>query len=463
MSETARKQNGGKRATEFTRQAAIYAAAAMICALLALSAGIAETGRKPDLIVLLTGDTKGFLEDCGCQRTAEGGIARRAAMIRQIREENPGKVLAVDAGRVVYGSEAHDKKRMQLYFKAMGLAGYGVMNLGATDLDQGILSLQENLASAGLPLISTNVRVKGLRTRPYIVRQVGDVRVALFGLTQFDRPTTDPAMSFAGPMEALRDALTSMSEPADVRLILSDLPHDSNRVLAYVFRGKVDAVLGSLEGTLSDVIADTTVARSWRYGRSMTRVDFYVDQNPGKVRAQVGQVMLPGDAKEDPAVRALLDGFYRSFELDETLAGLNGRLFVGEPVEQMSGNGYTGADACRACHKEEYERWSTSVHARAFSALLPTQRQYLPECLPCHTTGYRYKSGYRADRRGTDLRGVQCETCHGPGHLHALAKDKSGTRGKPDASLCRACHTSEKDPKFAETKMNEIRHKAARP
>lgn len=98
--------------------------------------------------------------------------------------------------------------------------------------------------------------------------------------------------------------------------------------------------------------------------------------------------------------------------------------------------GWIGADACGVCHAAEYADWLASPHAGAFEALAAAE-QNDPRCLTCHSTG-----------REPALRGVQCESCHGPGRDYwpgfvmrdrelakALGMRKGGT-----IETCARCH-----------------------
>lgn len=77
---------------------------------------------------------------------------------------------------------------------------------------------------------------------------------------------------------------------------------------------------------------------------------------------------------------------------------------------------YMGAKFCRTCHSsadnDRYHRWLESRHARSYDVLTGADRAD-PECLSCHTTGHDQAISERTTRK--DLRGVQCEACHGPG------------------------------------------------
>src|SRR5207249_2246106 len=62
-------------------------------------------------------------------------------------------------------------------------------------------------------------------------------------------------------------------------------------------------------------------------------------------------------------------------------------------------------------------------HSHAYTSLAqlatkPTNRQYDPECVRCHTVGFGYVRGYVDEAQTAHLQDVGCENCHGPGSLH---------------------------------------------
>jgi nitrate/TMAO reductase-like tetraheme cytochrome c subunit len=109
---------------------------------------------------------------------------------------------------------------------------------------------------------------------------------------------------------------------------------------------------------------------------------------------------------------------------------------------------YVGAKFCRTCHSSaddnRYHEWLRSAHGTAFESLKGAEITD-PECLSCHTTGY----GKEVSEKSTvkDLRGVQCEACHGPGSDYrsmkamkdpALAR-KNGL-WEVSRDVCLGCH-----------------------
>jgi len=98
-----------------------------------------------------------------------------------------------------------------------------------------------------------------------------------------------------------------------------------------------------------------------------------------------------------------------------------------------------GAQVCAKCHKEIYDRWKNTRHAKSLSALSKEERKD-KHCLSCH-------SPFDA----SDLEGVQCESCHGAGAQYAkdyVMKDKKlaaavGLEPNPGKIECGRCHSKD--------------------
>ena len=99
--------------------------------------------------------------------------------------------------------------------------------------------------------------------------------------------------------------------------------------------------------------------------------------------------------------------------------------------------GYSGPNACSACHSQEYLEWKPSLHAGAYASAVFQKSWKLngakAECLACHTTGWK---------KGTkdfNHEGVSCESCHGPmAESHPAVKMPIPV----SSDMCRTCHKS---------------------
>ena len=92
-----------------------------------------------------------------------------------------------------------------------------------------------------------------------------------------------------------------------------------------------------------------------------------------------------------------------------------------------------GGRHCGACHELALAAWAGSGHARAFDAL-PEERRADPACLGCHRSGPE-----------PTLRGVTCESCHGPAseHVPLDRRGRSAARPKVERATCLRCHTAD--------------------
>ena len=100
---------------------------------------------------------------------------------------------------------------------------------------------------------------------------------------------------------------------------------------------------------------------------------------------------------------------------------------------------YVGVKKCIACHKNIYSFWLTTEHSRAYATLEEEKRQYEPDCIGCHTTGYKEAGGFTDVTKAEKLLNVQCEVCHGPGSLH-VRDTETEMKNLYNEEHCITCH-----------------------
>ncbi|HEY3593219.1 MAG TPA: multiheme c-type cytochrome [Polyangiaceae bacterium] len=139
----------------------------------------------------------------------------------------------------------------------------------------------------------------------------------------------------------------------------------------------------------------------------------------------------------DPKVHDRMAAYYRRVN-EHNRTAFAGRKPPSVPHGQ---SGYAGIEVCTTCHEAERKVWDRTAHARAYSTLAKQFKEYNLDCVGCHVTGYE-KPGGATVTVNEPLRDVQCESCHGPGQLHASAPDKKGLIVRdPKGELCAsACH-----------------------
>src|SRR5437879_7215930 len=115
----------------------------------------------------------------------KGGVARRATLVKRVRKENPN-TLVIDAGDVLQGTPYFNFYKGEVEYKAMSLIGYDAGTIGNHEFDNGVESLARALTFANFDIVSTNYDVRGSalesKVKPHVVKEVGGVRVGLFGM-----------------------------------------------------------------------------------------------------------------------------------------------------------------------------------------------------------------------------------------------------------------------------------------
>ncbi len=112
-------------------------------------------------------------------------------------------------------------------------------------------------------------------------------------------------------------------------------------------------------------------------------------------------------------------------------------------------------DSCKRCHQDKYEHWLTTAHAHAFETLEKALQSTNPECLRCHTTCMTDLAQDGSEEIPTELRSVQCESCHGIGTEHR----RDGSFGTIRVATCVVCHNPENSPDFSfPTYLAQVSH-----
>jgi hypothetical protein len=113
--------------------------------------------------------------------------------------------------------------------------------------------------------------------------------------------------------------------------------------------------------------------------------------------------------------------------------------------------GYVGSQRCGDCHAPALAWWKGHAHGHAYATLEQRNKQFNLSCVGCHVTGYNQPGGATVVHN-EGLTDVGCESCHGPGSLHAgdpdVDADKNVTRAVAEP-VCKQCHNPEHSDRFA--------------
>jgi 2',3'-cyclic-nucleotide 2'-phosphodiesterase (5'-nucleotidase family) len=456
--------------------------------------------RKPDVVLVLSGEQHGYVQPCGCTRPLVGGLERRYNFIKLLRD-NGLQVVAADLGDMYAPEKISEQATMKLKLtsKALTLMDYSAVGVGLKEFRAPLLSalaetvlnekpsykvLAANLADKqNFPLDDkTNMIQDGLVTNTKL--KVGII--GTIGKSVSDEAEKfDKSLKFAENAKVL-PAVMQAQNP-DIRILLYEGTHEeAKNLLTGLPQLAPNAPLPNVILCLSPesdpsgentVIGNCQIVQVGHKGKYVGVLGIF--RNPdGSMALHYNQVKLddefetPKEKADDSPVMKLLEGYTKEVK-DKKLINqwprVTHEMQVKFPKEKVA---YVGSEACKKCHEKEFETWDSSKHADAFKALetakRPSNRQFDGECVRCHVIGFGYETGYQDEQRTPNLKNVGCENCHGPGGLHVAKPDDAAfqlamspwKRQKADhlpdnkveiaidSTTCQKCHDLDNDPYF---------------
>lgn len=259
------------------------------------------------LTILHTNDVHSRIEPFpmdGSRNQGLGGVARRAALIKQIRAEQKN-VLLLDAGDVFQGTPYFNMFGGELEMKLMSDMGYDAGTMGNHDFDNGIAGFLKQLPHANFAFLVSNydfnnTDLKG-KTQSYKIFRKQGLKIGVFGL----------GIELAGLVDkknygdiVYQDPIAKANETAsilkndlhcDLVICLSHLGYRykenkvSDQILAQSTRN-IDLVIGGHTHTFMKAPEDiknldgkvTTINQVGFAGINLGRLDYFFRKGTGK-------------------------------------------------------------------------------------------------------------------------------------------------------------------------------------
>ncbi len=249
------------------------------------------------LVILHTNDTHGHPVKFrfGKVRWA-GGIPARATVIKKIREKN-SRVMLLDAGDINTGMPESDIFKARPDIEGYNYIGYDAMCIGNHEFDNPLDVLKEQMNWARFPFLSANIRYKGggeYLARPYIIKDIKGLRVAIFGLTLKETPfKVDPShvkdLIFEDEVRTASNLIPQLRQKADLIIALTHLgifdnPDEGSRRVARYVKG-IDVIVDGhshtkidkpIVETASGSRKPTLIVQAWKWGLILGRLDLWI-------------------------------------------------------------------------------------------------------------------------------------------------------------------------------------------
>ncbi|MEW2922318.1 metallophosphatase [Muricauda sp. ANG21] len=279
------------------------AAASTLVGLGGLSLNSCSGSKAKKLTILHTNDVHSHIDpfpSSHSQYPNLGGIARRARLVEQIRNENPNTLL-FDAGDIFQGTPYFNFYGGELEFKLMSKLNYDASTIGNHDFDNGIDGLLAQMPHATFDMISanydfSNTVMEGL-VKPYKLYLVDGIKIGVYGLgIAFDGLVTKRLYKetrYLNPFEIAVDMERQLKEgeQCDLVICLSHLGYSyenperpSDVQLAQrtyhtnlIIGGHTHTFLERPDVRINKNGDSVLVNQVGCYGLNLGRIDFYFD------------------------------------------------------------------------------------------------------------------------------------------------------------------------------------------
>ena len=390
---------------------------------------------KPAAVVVITGELDGYIEPCGCtgKENQKGGLSRRRNFLEALKQAG-WPLVAVDLGGQVRRFGRQSEAKFQSIADGLRTMNYAAVGFGAGDLRLPAEELVAAVAAVGnepTPFVTANVGLFGIDagiTPRLRVVEAGGMRIGITSVLgdKAAAQIRNDNVEVLPAGQALADVAGKLAqERCTHQILLSSATPEETKALA-AKHPQFDIVVtagGADEPPLELPVlpGGSRLVELGHKGMVAVAIGFYPDAQPA-VRSQ----RVPLDARwgEAEDMIKLLGAYQNKLE---TL-GLSGLGIV--PIRHPTGRRFAGSAACADCHKEAYEVWKDSGHAKALTTLeeQKPRRDGDPECLSCHVVGWApqrfepFEGGFAGMKATPHLAHQGCENCHGPAAAHTAVE-----------------------------------------
>jgi 5'-nucleotidase len=323
------------------------------------------------------------------------GLARVATLRRKVLAESPNTLFLL-AGDTISPSVASTIFKGKQMIAAWNATGLDYACLGNHEFDFGNDVLVERMRESKFVWLGSNVidrnTGKPFNGMPrYVIRNVGGVRIGLFGLLTTDTQTSSKPgenIRFVDPVLVTRSLVKEMrAKGAKVIIALTHLTMSDDKRVAST--GLVDVIIGGHEHELLQSLAGHAPIFKWGSdARTLGRIDLNINTKTGKLESLDWAGIPVTDAiPDEPAAAAVIAEYESkiSTELDKpvgrTVVALDATSLANRTRETNLGNFI--ADAFRQATSADFALLNGgSVRANKIYPAGPLSKRDTLEILP---------------------------------------------------------------------------------
>jgi len=249
-----------------------------------------------------------------------GGIARMAALIRDIRQENSRRgvrTVVLMAGDMLQGTPMSTVFKGEPDIKCLNVMGLDAACVGNHEFDFGLDNFLKLKSQAGFPFLSANVVLKdhgGLLCRPFrMVSLAKGISLTVIGVTTPELLTTTrqdnvASLGVRDPVASVREIYDRLQSKGPV-MLHSHSRHQTDRDMAEAMPG-LAAIIGGHDQILLDPcrkVGGVPIFEAFEKGRYLGRIDLEIDPATKKARlVRSGYIPITAGMPEDAQVAAIV-------------------------------------------------------------------------------------------------------------------------------------------------------------
>jgi 2',3'-cyclic-nucleotide 2'-phosphodiesterase (5'-nucleotidase family) len=282
----------------------------------------AAAGDAVTLTILHVNDIHGHTEPYMLSGKSVGGYSRLSTLVANFRESRDANLILL-----LHAGDEFSRGDL-LTTRTLGAANIRLLNFlhldawtpGNGEYYIGIDALRKRLAEANFPSLTANVTVKGdgnCFERPYVIKRVGPVKVAIFGLcTVYENDQKACGLLAADPDETAARIVPDLRKQADIVIALTHLGYIEDLKLAQKVEG-IDVIIGGHSHTKLEEgkrVAgpgdkEVIVCQAGEYMQHLGCLELKMQFGAGGwhiASAQARLIAIDASTPEDPAVKALI-------------------------------------------------------------------------------------------------------------------------------------------------------------
>ena len=265
-----------------------------------------------DITIIYTGQTHAMLYPCSCPIRQDGGISRRATLVKELRKKYPG-LLLLDCGSFTAGglmdeytqSTQLDMQRSQVNFQAMELMRYDAVGISPDEFNFGKEFFLKNAKLTNPAYVSANLDTE--KVVPYIIKDVDGVKIGIIGLTALSANPKAEGLKINEPKDTGKLINLLKKDGVQVVILLSTLGEKEDLKLISKVKG-IDVLFVGQNPLKSDSLTkveNTFLLRpSWQ-GRQLGRLTLEV--RDGQLQdCKIDEQSLSNNIAGDTQIEAIL-------------------------------------------------------------------------------------------------------------------------------------------------------------